>query len=85
MVVAGNLCESGDVFTRDSDGNVVTRKIERTKVGDLLAFHDTGAYGFSMASHYNARLLPAEVMVDGDEVTVIRERQDLEDLARGMQ
>ena len=84
VVVAGNLCESGDVFTRDSDGNVTTRRIERTKVGDLLAFHDAGAYGFSMASHYNARLLPAEVLVDGDQVTEIRERQDLEDLARGM-
>jgi len=84
VIVAGNLCESGDVFTRDSDGNVITRRIERTKVGDLLAFHDAGAYGFSMASHYNARLLPVEVLVDGDEVMVIRERQVLEDLVRGM-
>src|SRR4051794_11013448 len=85
LVVAGNLCESGDVFTRDSAGNVTTRRIERTNVGDLLAFHDAGAYGFSMASHYNARLLPAEVLVDGDQVTEIRQRQTLEDLARGME
>jgi diaminopimelate decarboxylase len=84
VIVAGNLCESGDVFTRNSDGDVVTRRIERTKVGDLIAFHDAGAYGFSMASLYNARLLPAEVLVDGDEVKVIRERQTLEDLVRGM-
>jgi len=84
VIVAGNLCESGDVFTRDSDGNVVTRRIERTNVGDLLAFHDAGAYGFSMASLYNARLLPTEVLVDGDDVRVVRERQTLEDLVRGM-
>jgi diaminopimelate decarboxylase len=85
VIVAGNLCESGDVFTRDSNGNVVTRRIERTKVGDLLAFHDAGAYGFSMASLYNARLLPVEVLVDGDQVSVIRERQTLDDLVRGME
>ncbi len=85
VIVAGNLCESGDVFTRDSDGNVVTRRIERTNVGDLLAFHDAGAYGFSMASLYNARLLPTEVLVDGDDVQVVRERQTLDDLARGME
>ena len=85
VVVAGNLCESGDVFTRDPEGHVLTRSIERTQVGDLFAFHDAGAYGFSMASHYNARLLPEEVLVDGDEVQVIRERQAVEDLARGME
>ena len=84
VVVAGNLCESGDVFTRDSNGNPITRRIERTKVGDLIAFHDAGAYGFSMASHYNARLLPPEVLVDGDDVHVIRERQEMSDLVRGM-
>jgi diaminopimelate decarboxylase len=85
VIVAGNLCESGDVFTRDSDGNVVTRRIERTNVGDLIAFHDAGAYGFSMASLYNARLLPAEVLVDGDDVRVVRERETLDDLAKGME
>ncbi len=82
-VVAGNLCESGDVFTRDADGNVIPRTLDRTEVGDLLAFCDAGAYGFSMASHYNARLLPPEVMVDGQSVQLIRERQQFEDLLRG--
>ncbi len=85
VVVAGNLCESGDVFTRDSEGNVLTRRIEQTKVGDLLAFHDAGAYGFSMGSHYNARLLPPEILVDGSDVRVIRERQEVQDLVRGME
>ncbi|MEO8036158.1 MAG: hypothetical protein ABI837_17110, partial [Acidobacteriota bacterium] len=83
MVIAGNLCESGDVFTRDSRGNVLTRRIDATAIGDLLAFCDAGAYGFSMASHYNARLLPPEVLIDGDEVRLIRERQTFEDLVRG--
>jgi diaminopimelate decarboxylase len=83
VVVAGNLCESGDVFTRDSEGNVMTRRLERTDVGDLIAFQDVGAYGFSMASHYNARLLPAEVLVEGGSVRVIRERQTYEDLVKG--
>ena len=84
VVVAGNLCESGDVFTR-TEGGVVTRALDPVRVGDLLAFCDAGAYGFSMASHYNARLLPPEVLVDGDAVTLIRTRQTLDDLVRGME
>jgi diaminopimelate decarboxylase len=84
VVVAGNLCESGDVFTR-VNGEVATRKIDRTQVNDLLAFCDAGAYGFSMGSHYNARLLPPEVLVDEGEVTLVRRRQGYEDLFRGME
>ena len=72
LVVAGNLCESGDVFTRDADGNPITRRLDRTNVGDLIAFCDAGAYGFSMASHYNARLLPPEVLIVDGEVRPIR-------------
>jgi diaminopimelate decarboxylase len=84
VVVAGNLCESGDVFTRAPNGDVVTRTMSEPKIGDVLALCDAGAYGFSMASHYNARLLPAEVVVDGDEVRVARDRQTYDDLLRGM-
>jgi diaminopimelate decarboxylase len=84
VVIAGNLCESGDVFTRNAAGEVETRPIDAIRVGDLLAFRDAGAYGFSMASHYNARLLPPEVMVDAGQATLIRERQTFEDLVRGM-
>lgn len=83
VVVAGNLCESGDVFTRDSNGSVLTRNLERINVGDLIAFCDVGAYGFSMASHYNARLLPPEVLIDAGAPQLIRERQSYEDLMRG--
>ena len=84
VVVAGNICESGDVFTREA-GQVTKRKLDRVKVGDLLAFCDAGAYGFSMASHYNARLLPPEILVDGDHARLIRERQGFDDLVRGME
>jgi diaminopimelate decarboxylase len=83
LVVAGNLCESGDVFTRDGDGNVTTRAIDHVRVGDLIAFCDAGAYGFSMASHYNARLLPPEVLINGNDVRVIRERQTFDELIKG--
>ena len=84
LVVAGNLCESGDVFTREAGGTLVPRRMDATRVGDVIAFRDAGAYGFSMASHYNARLLPAEVMVDDGDARVVRERQELDDLVRGM-
>lgn len=83
-VVAGNLCESGDVFTRDAAGNPVPRALEPTQVGDLIAFCDAGAYGFSMASHYNARLLPPEVLVENGTSHLIRKRQTYEDLLKGM-
>jgi len=81
--VAGNLCESGDVFTRH-EGKVEMRSIDRVRVGDLLAFCDAGAYGFSMASHYNARLLPPEVLVEDGEARLVRTRQEMSDLVRGM-
>lgn len=84
VVVAGNLCESGDIFTR-VEGRVATRALDPTHVGDLLAFCDAGAYGFSMASHYNARLLPPEILVENGEARLIRERQALDDLMRGME
>jgi diaminopimelate decarboxylase len=83
VIVAGNLCESGDVFTRDASGTPRTRAIDRVQVGDLVAICDAGAYGFSMASHYNARLLPPEILIDNGTVQLIRERQTFEDLVRG--
>jgi diaminopimelate decarboxylase len=85
VVVAGNLCESGDVFTRDEDGNPMTRHIDRTSVGDLIAFCEAGAYGFSMGSHYNARLMPPEVLATDGQFELIRERQSFDDLIRGME
>jgi diaminopimelate decarboxylase len=51
--------------------------------GDLLAVRTVGAYGFAMASNYNGRLRPAEAMVDGTDVLLIRRRETLDDLIRG--
>jgi diaminopimelate decarboxylase len=85
VIVAGNLCESGDVFTRNSEGVLLPRAIDRTRVDDIVAFCDAGAYGFSMGSHYNARLLPAEVLVDNGEARLVRHRQSYRDLVRGME
>jgi diaminopimelate decarboxylase len=64
-VVAGPLCESGDVFTQGDGGVVLPRSLAGASVGDLLVIHDTGAYGSSMSSNYNTRPLAAEVLVDG--------------------
>ena len=83
-VVSGNICESSDVFTRDASGTPVPRRIDKTAIGDLIAFCDAGAYGFSMASHYNARLLPPEVLITGGEMRQIRKRQTYDDLLEGM-
>jgi diaminopimelate decarboxylase len=79
-IVAGPLCESGDVFTQDSSGNVTPRELPEAAVGDLLVFSDAGAYGASMGSNYNSRPLAPEVLVDGSEIRLIRRRQSIEDL-----
>jgi len=71
--IAGNVCESGDILARD-------RKLPKVVKGDLIAFLDAGAYGMSMASTYNSQILPAEVLVRGKKVDVIRERWEQDDL-----
>jgi diaminopimelate decarboxylase len=73
--VVGPVCESGDFFAQD-------RELPEMKEGDLLALMSAGAYGFAMASNYNSRPLPAEVLVQGDRASVIRRRQTMEDLVR---
>ena len=79
-VVAGPLCESGDVFTQGDGGVVLSRDLPEARVGDLLVFHDAGAYGASMSSNYNSRPLAAEVLVDGGEARLIRRRQRIAEL-----
>jgi diaminopimelate decarboxylase len=79
-VVAGPLCESGDVFTQGDGGTVLSRELPQARVGDLLVFHDAGAYGASMSSNYNSRPLTAEVLVDGDRTRLIRRRQTIGEL-----
>jgi diaminopimelate decarboxylase len=79
-VVAGPLCESGDVFTQGDGGVVLPRDLPAAEVGDLLVIHDTGAYGASMSSNYNTRPLVAEVLVNGAEPRLIRRRQTVDEL-----
>ncbi|MGO4999953.1 diaminopimelate decarboxylase [Oceanisphaera sp. W20_SRM_FM3] len=73
--VVGPICETGDFIGKD-------RELAITE-GDLLAVRSAGAYGFVMASNYNSRPRGAEIMVDGDIATVVREREQLTDLWLG--
>ncbi len=73
--VVGPVCESGDFFALD-------RKMDDAMPGDLLAVQSAGAYGFVMASNYNSRRKPAEVLVDGDAFAVVTEREEYSDLIR---
>jgi diaminopimelate decarboxylase len=79
-VVAGPLCESGDVFTQDAGGVVRTQDLPQAKVGDLVVLHDAGAYGAAMSSNYNTRPLAAEVLVNGTSARLIRRRQTVAEL-----
>ena len=79
-VVAGPLCESGDVFTQEEGGVVVPRELPAARVGDLVVFHDAGAYAASMASNYNSRPLAPELLIDGERIQRIRRRQTIDDL-----
>jgi diaminopimelate decarboxylase len=74
--VVGPVCETGDYLAQN-------RELPPVKEGDLLAVMSAGAYGFTMASNYNTRPMPAEILVDGATAHVVRERQTLEDLVRG--
>ena len=73
--VVGPVCESGDFFAQD-------RELPAMNEGDLVALMSAGAYGFAMASNYNSRPLPAEVLVKGDRFSLIRRRQIMDDLVR---
>lgn len=81
--VAGNICESGDIFTRgDGEENVsAPRDLPELRRGDLIALHNAGAYGYVMASEYNMRPRPAEVMLENGELTLARRRKAFEELA----
>jgi diaminopimelate decarboxylase len=79
-VVAGPLCESGDVFTQGEGGVVLQRELATAQVGDLLVIHDTGAYGASMSSNYNTRPLIPEVLVQDGQARLIRRRQTVAEL-----
>jgi diaminopimelate decarboxylase len=74
--VVGPICETGDFLARD-------KEVPLSRQHDLLAVMSAGAYGFSMASNYNSRPRVAEVLVDGTQFHVIRQRETLESLIAG--
>ena len=76
VTIVGNICESGDILAKD-------RELPELRKGDVLGILDAGAYGFTMASNYNNRLRPAEIMIrENGQVVLTREREVLEDLMR---
>ncbi len=74
--IVGPICESGDFFAQN-------RELPLLQEGDHIALLSAGAYGFVMASNYNSRAFPAEVMVSGSTHQVVRKRQNYEDLIMG--
>jgi diaminopimelate decarboxylase len=74
--VVGPVCETGDFLARD-------REMPNAMPGDYLAVSTAGAYGFVLSSNYNSRPRVPEVLVDGDQWRVIRERETYDDLVRG--
>src|SRR5690606_3703471 len=73
--LVGPICETGDFLGKDRELAI--------EPDDLLAVMSAGAYGFSMSSNYNTRGRAAEVMVDGDQMILVRERETIEDMLRG--
>ena len=71
--IAGNVCESGDLFARD-------RPMPDVEEGDILGILNAGAYGFTMSSNYNSRPLASEVLVTDGKCSLVRERETFEDL-----
>jgi diaminopimelate decarboxylase len=80
LVVAGPLCESGDVFTRDGNELLVPRLLPRPEPGDLLVLHDAGAYGSAMSSNYVSIGRAAQVLWDGGRATLVARRESLDDV-----
>lgn len=82
-VVAGPLCESGDVFTRDASELLAPRSLPHPQVGDFLCLHDGGAYGYMMASNYNSIGRSPQIWLDEDNsATLISRRETLEDVLK---
>ncbi len=73
--LVGPVCETGDFLAKD--------RLLALETGDRIAIMSAGAYGFTMSSNYNSRPRPIELLVDGDQIHVIRERETIDDLLRG--
>ncbi|MCP5057766.1 MAG: diaminopimelate decarboxylase [bacterium] len=83
VVVGGPLCESGDIFTQEEGGIVRHELLPEARVGEYLIVETAGAYGFVMASNYNSKPQPAEVMIVNGKAHLARARQSSADLLRG--
>ena len=81
--VVGYICET-DTFSWTQEGKQGERLMNKVTAGDIIAIKNAGAYCFSMASQYNSRLLPAEVLVIDGEVKLIRKRDTFEDIVRNL-
>ncbi len=82
FVVAGPLCESGDVFTRDDHELLQPRDLPRPEPGDLLVLHDAGAYGAAMSSNYVSMGRVPQVLWEDGRATLIARRETFDDLVR---
>jgi diaminopimelate decarboxylase len=82
VVLAGPLCESGDVFTRDSAEFLQPRPLPQARPGDLVLIHDAGAYGTTMGSNYNSLGRAPQVWVENGTPYVISRRETFADLVR---
>ncbi len=81
LIVAGPVCESGDVLTQENE-EPVTRKLPKPSPGDVVVIGGAGAYGYAMSSNYNTQPLLPEVVVEGNKFTLSRRRQTLDDMLR---
>jgi diaminopimelate decarboxylase len=81
IIIAGPVCESGDVLTQKNE-EPVPRRLPMPKAGDLIVVGGAGAYGFSMSSNYNTQPLIPEVAVEGNKYELTRRRQTLDDMLR---
>ena len=81
-VIAGPLCESGDVFTRDEAELLQPRLLPAVQIGDLLLIHDAGAYGYTMSSNYKSLGRAPQVWVDNGTPYLISRRETFEDIIR---
>ncbi|MCW5197348.1 diaminopimelate decarboxylase, partial [Buchnera aphidicola (Stegophylla sp.)] len=82
VIIGGPLCESGDIFTQDAQGELKERNLPKKKIGDYIVLHNTGAYGSSMSSNYNTKPLLPEILFENHYPRIIRKRQTIKELLK---
>jgi len=81
-ILAGPLCESGDVFTRDAAELLQPRPLPPVQIGDLVLIHDAGAYGYTMSSNYNSLGRAPQLWLENGTPYLISRRETFEDIVR---